>query len=32
MDIRISGIFCYAGITGGSTYWEFPAGTASRDG
>ena len=32
MDIRISGIFCYAGITGGSTYWEFPAGTASRNG
>ena len=32
MDIRISGIFCYAGITGGSTYWEFPASTASRNG
>lgn len=32
MDIRISGIFCYAGITGGSTYWEFPADTASRKG
>ena len=32
MDIRISGIFCCAGITGGSTYWEFPAGTASRNG
>ena len=32
MDIRISGIFCYVGITGGSTYWEFPAGTASRKG
>ena len=32
MDIRISGIFCYAGITGDSTYWEFPAGTASRKG
>lgn len=32
MDIRISGIFCFAGITGGSTYWGFPEGTASRNG
>ena len=32
MDIRISGIFCCAEITGDSTYWEFPADTASRSG
>ena len=30
-DIRISGIFCCAGTTGDSTYWEFPAVTVSRN-
>ena len=31
-DIRISAIFCCAEIPGDSTYWEYPADTASRNG